>query len=263
MRLALALVLAGCGGAAAVPDLGARDLAVGERTITADDRDGDGLADAEEARLAAAYLPFLSLAADDPCPTSGIVYRATPLALAPLVALRYAWLFDEECGARTRAGAGGGFTVVVDPRRAAPDGDVALRALAWGGSACQRISTCGRCLGQSPCATLGGVPAVWAARGAHAVYVDRPSSCTQIGACAADCVDATAPAMPAMVNVGEPEVGLVRDLTTDGFIRPELGWKSPELLHYDPFGQAPFGASPAIATMLDGPSGDPPVCVTP
>jgi hypothetical protein len=254
------LLLLGCGDDTAV-DLGAPDLSAADLNVLAGDSDHDGLTDDEELALAANYLPFLSGAPDDMCPVSGLVVRVTPIAPAPLVALRYAWLFDRRCDGVPVEGDGGAFVVFVDPRVPAPAGQISLRGNATPGSACQRFSTCGQCSGQPICATLGGEPAVWAARDRHAIYVDRPLSCTQVSPCEETCEDAPATAHPPIVDVGEPTAPTVRDLTDAGFVRPENGWTSPSLLHHDPWGGAPFGALPPIAELLTGASADAPVCL--
>lgn len=245
------------------PDLGALDLAVVDHPITAFDRDGDGIEDAEEERIARGYLPYLSIAADDACPTNGLVVRVTPGERAGQVRVRYAWLFDRACGDVAAEGDGGSFALVVDPRLPAPEGILSLRAVGRQDTACQRVSTCGRCGGQLSCELLGGLPAVWAGRDRHAAYASRGFNCTQVGVCRVECVDATMSAAPPIVNVGEPNVPLIRDLTTEGFIRPELGWQSASLLHHDPWGGEPFGASAGIATRLTADLVDPPACALP
>ena len=259
--LSLLLLLAGCHTTPAY-DLGVADLAIGDHNFTATDRDGDGLLDADEDRYASAYLPYLSVAPDDACPTSGLVVRVSPIAPAPLVALRYVWLFDRSCTLVDAVGDGGSFVVVIDPRQPPPAGLVSMRAIARRDTGCQRISTCGQCAGQLTCATLGAaLPGVWAGRDRHALFVDRPSFCTQTPPCQVLCADAPSPTLPPIVNLGEPEAALVRDLTDGGFIRTELGWQSSALLHYDPWGDAPFGALPSVKSMLTDSAIDPPVCL--
>jgi len=262
VRLTPLLVLAALAACNEVdyPDLGAPDLAREDHPITASDRDGDGLDDAEELRLASEYLPFLSVAPDDQCPTSGLVVRVTPGELAGQVRLRYGWLFDRVCGAVSLEGDGGSFSIVVDPARAGAAGIIALRGVGRQDTACQRLSTCGRCGGQLSCAELGDRPAVWAGRDRHTTYANRPQSCTQTGACMVACVDAQQSSAPPIVNVGEPNAPLIRDLTVEGFIRPELGWQSPSLLHYDPWGGQAFGSSPSVVERLTATLIDPSSC---
>ncbi len=263
LRVLGALVgLAACAPPFEHPDLLPPDLSVVIRQPTATDRDADGLEDAEEARLAQAYLPYLSLDPNDACPTSGLVVRVTPGERAGQVRLRYAWIFDRSCGPVPAEGGGGSYSVVVDPAVAAPAGVISIRAIARRDTSCQRISTCGACAGQSRCEALGpqGMPAVWASSGTHALYADRPLSCTQINNCAARCVDAAQPTVPTMVNVGEPGLPLVRDLTDEGFIRTDLGWVSPSLMHYDPWGGLAFGSTVPLDKLLAGSIDDPPSC---
>jgi hypothetical protein len=191
------------------------------------------------------------------------VVRVTPAEHPGQVRLRYGWLFDRACLDTTQEGDGGSFSIVVDSTRAGSAGIVALRAVGRQDTTCQRLSTCGRCAGQPSCAELGGRAAVWAARGRHTSYANQPVSCTQVGNCHAECVDAPQGSVPPIVNVGEPEAQLVHDLTDEGFIRPELGWQSPSLLHHDPWGGQPFGTSSAIAARLSASLIDPSTCDLP
>ncbi len=257
-------LLAACAGPVAQEDLGLPDLSVFDRQPTATDRDADGLEDAEEDRLAKAYLPFLSLDPSDQCPTSGLVVRVTPGERAGQVRLRYAWIFDRSCAQVKSEGGGGSFALVVDPARAAPDGLISVRAIARRDTSCQRASTCGRCAGESSCATLGdaSLPAVWASTDSHALYADRPRTCTQVNNCAATCVDASQASAPPVLNVGEPDAPLIHDLTDEGFIRPELGWQSASLMHYDPWGGKPFGSISPIVRLLADEIDDPPTCAS-
>jgi hypothetical protein len=258
----LLLALAGCGDGGG-SDLGAVDLSVVDLQVLAGDSDADGLTDAEEAQLASDYLPFLSVSATDACSTSGLVVRVTPTTPAPLVALRYVWLFDRACDGVALAGDGGVFVVIADPRKPAPDGIVSMRAIARPDSTCQRLSTCGRCTGESPCSELGGAPAVWAGRDRHSIYVDRSVSCTQTPPCMVACEDAEGGTRPPIVEIGEPGAPRVHDLTDAGFIQPMLGWTSAGLMHYDPWGDAPFGALPPLRQLLTDKTADAPTCSIP
>lgn len=258
-RVLLLVLLAACrksgGGSGPLLDGSIGDAA--HAPITADDPDGDGLSNADEATLAQAYLPFLSIAPDDACPTNGLVVRVTPAEVPGLVRLRYVWLFDRDCDVG-RQGVDGPISLLVDPSKPSPTGIVGVRTVAWPDTFCQRISTCGTCLGQLTCDELGGLPAVWAARDRHAVYATRSVTCMQTGACLAQCADATERAMPPIVNVGEPDVPLVHDLSTNGFITSANGWQSMRLYDYDPWSGAPFGDAPPVSALLDG--FDPPSC---
>jgi len=260
--LLLALALSACrktgGGNGVLLDGSSGDAA--HAPITAGDLDGDRLTNTDEATLAQAYLPFLSLAPDDACPTNGLVVRVTPAEIAGLVRIRYVWLFDEDCDVGQQ-GVDGSIALLVDPTKPSPGGIVGLRTVARPGSFCQQISTCGTCSGQLACEDLGGVPAVWAARDRHAIYATKTITCIQTGACMAECADATQPAMPPLVNVGEPDVPLVHDLTTGGFITSANGWKSMTLYDYDPWGGASFGDAAPVSSLLDGQ--DPPNCPSP
>ena len=258
--IALACVLAACGSPRADTDLGVVLDASVDRDVTATDRDGDGLDDAEELRIARDYLPFLAVGADDRCPTSGLVVRVTPAELSGLVRVRYAWVFDEDCDAG-RQGVVGGIGLLVDPSKPVSEGIVSLRTVSRPDSFCQALSTCGRCPGQLDCERLGGLPAVWAGVDRHAVYATRSLTCVQTAACMAVCEDAATSAAPPIVNVGEPDVPLVHDLTDEGFLSAAQGWKSTALYHYDPFGGLPFGDAPPLRSVLDDPGrSDPSGC---
>ena len=256
----LLLAAVGCSSAFDRGDLGALDLAAPIRNITATDRDGDGISDADEATLATTYLPYLSLSGADTCSTNGLVVRVTPDAIAPRVRIRYAWLFDRSCTPVLIEGSAGSFSVLVDPTKSAAT--LSVRAVARAGTSCQHLSTCGQCLGERACETLGDPPrpAVWASRDRHALYVNRAQSCVQTGACVEVCSDAPTAVTPTIVNVGEPDALLVHDLTDEGFIRPDAGWQSSSLLHYDPWGGAPFGGAESVALMLTSTLGDTPSC---
>ncbi len=249
------VALAACNSVPSTLDLALHDLASGDLRITAMDRDGDGLSDAEEAALASHHLPYLSLMPIDGCPTSGLAVRVTPEPAG--VRIRYAWLFDHACETAITDGGGGVISLLVDPAKNAL---VSMRAIARPDTSCQSISTCGICLGQSPCAVLADKPAVWASQDRHGLYVNRQLRCTQTGACSSVCSDAMKPTAPPIVNVGEPQAPLVRDLTADGFIQPQNGWTSVSLQHYDPWGGLPFGTGPSVAALLSGTDTATPVC---
>jgi hypothetical protein len=261
---ALLVILVGCNDGNLGPiDAGPlRDLASTDQAVNPADRDGDGLDDDVEGQLAIRYLPFLSLAAGDDCPVSGLAVRVTPAATSPFVMIRYAWLFDRECDNVAREGAGGSISLYVNPDLSAASGIIGMRAIAREGTGCQNISTCGQCLGQFTCASVQGgpMPAVWAGMDSHALYVDRVESCIQTNQCAATCTDASMSAAPPIVNVGEPGRPLINDLTTQGFITAANGWQSPTLMHYDPWSGLPFGAIAAVSDLLDGLAIDPPSC---
>lgn len=255
---AWALVLAGCGTATGPTDLASSDLLAIDLHLTEADRDGDGLDDADELALATRFLPYLSIAPLDGCKTSGLVFRVTP-ADGGRVRIRYAWLFDRSCDAVVSEGGGGAISMLVDP---ADETIVSLRAIARPGTSCQAVSTCGVCLGQTPCATLGtpARPAVWLSQDRHGLFVNRTLRCTQTGACAATCADAPTPGAPPMINAGEPFAPLTRDLTRDGFVRSDNGWQSPSLMHHDPWGGLPFGNGPSVSSLLVGQNTDTPAC---
>ena len=264
-RALAVLLLAACNAGALPPfDAGPpADLVSSDQAVNPLDRDQDGIDDATEAQIAMSYLPFLSLSGNDLCTTSGLAVRVTPSAMPPLVMVRYAWLFDAECDNVPNEGSGGSISLLVNPGVVGAAGIIGVRAIAREGTGCQNISTCGQCLGQLTCATLGGLPAVWAGLDSHALYVNSTESCIPVTVCAAECDDAAMSAAPPMVNVGEPSVPLIHDLTDQGFITAANGRQSMSLMHYDPWGGLPFGAIAPVSDLLDGVAIDPPICTPP
>jgi hypothetical protein len=229
------------------------------------DDDQDGLDDAEELTWAQAYVPYLSLSPQDNCPVGGLLVRVSPHAgNSALLHIIYDFLYDQDCGLGGHAGDDEVFAVTVNPLLPAPDGIVAMIAISHQNTPCQRTSQCGRCAGQAACATLmkGGVawPAVWPARDKHGNYVDPSTSCTALATCFDSCDDNSAPAMPPVVNAGEPGHPLVHDLTDHGFITTANGWKNMQLFHYDPWGGTNFGGAGNVAADLVDPSFDTPAC---
>jgi hypothetical protein len=257
--------------AAAAADLtgvaAAADLAVAPSPSPADpkDNDQDGLDDAQELAWAQSYLPYLSISPQDKCPTGGILARISPHPGDPkLLHILYDVLYDQDCGLGGHAGDDEVFAVTVNPQKPAPDGIVAMIAISHQGTPCERTSSCGRCTGQTACATLmkGGAawPAVWPARDKHGNYVNRTNSCTTFGTCFDACDDNSAPAAPPIVNAGEPGHPLVHDLTDEGFITAANGWKNMQLFHYDPWGGTDFGGAGNVAGDLVDPAFDTPAC---
>jgi len=263
--LLLVIAAAGCatdpgGDDAGAPDGGdagaALDLAAaGDAAPPGADDDQDGLVDADELRWARDYLPYLSLSPQDGCATGGLIVRVRPHPMDPtLVHVLYDFLYDQDCGLGGHAGDDEAFGVTLDPAQPPPAGIVAIRAISHQGTPCQRISDCGRCAGQSACATLpkAGVPwpALWPSRDKHGSYVNRAQSCTLFTTCADSCDDNPTPASPPVVNVGEPGHPLVHDLTAEGFITSAAGWKNMALFGFDPWGVSDFGGAGQVSGDL-------------
>lgn len=231
---------------------------------TSGDQDRDGLDDAMELAWAQQYLPYLSIAPDEECPTAGIVVRVTPLAISGFVSIRYDVLYDQDCGIGGHVGDDERFAMTVDVTMPPPAGIVTIKAISHKGSICEKESDCGRCPGQMACATLllNGTPwpAVWVSKDKHGNYVDRQSTCQFDNTCLDECTDNPTPATPPIVNVGEPCFPLVNNLTTQGFITAANGWTNPSLFNYDPWGGQPFGGADVIATDLTDPAFETPPC---
>jgi hypothetical protein len=203
------------------------------------DRDGDGLADAFEARVASDYLPHLSLHPQDGCPLGGLVYRVRPHPEhAERIHLTYVHFFEKDCGLSGHIGDWEGFGVTVDPTRPPPAGILAIRAVSHRHTVCERASECatdrrGSCAGLHACQLIRGVPAVFSSQDKHASYVSE-GACGDF-TCFDSCAVAPRPHRPPMINAGEPGRPLVSDLTADGFVNAEHGWTESELFHLDPW----------------------------
>ncbi len=243
---------------------GSRPAAESAPTLV--DRDGDGLDDALEDRLAREYLPYLSNDPADGCALSGIVFRVRPHPADPaFVAVVHVRIYHEDCGIGGHIGDDEVFGLTIDPRRPAPAGIVAMTAIGHQDTLCEQVTACGQCPGQPPCevATVDGkaVPVVFASRNKHANYV-LAGRCT-LAACLDRCALAPAPASVPMLNAGEPGRPLLRDLSAEGFITGANGWTHAALLHLDPWDHARKvggGATGTIASRLVDPQFVPPVC---
>jgi len=228
------------------------------------DLDGDGLDDGLEAQLAADYLPYLSVAVDDACRQSGIVYRLRPHPMdATKIFVVHDHLFENDCGALTgHVGDNEAFGVTIDPAMPAPAGILAIKTISHQGTPCQGISSCGTCPGMDACefGTVGGVlwPVVFSSKDKHGGYVDLTT-------CQLTCFDqcSLAPTSHSvqMTNAGEPDAHLTENLTSDGFITAANGWTAPELMNFDPWDPATdFGGAGNVAGDLVDPAFETPVC---
>lgn len=228
------------------------------------DEDGDGLDDALEARLAADYLPYLSLHPSDGCPLGGIVYRLRPHpGDAAKIHVIYVHLFERDCGLNGHVGDDEVFAMTIDPAAPPPAGIVAIKAISHQGTLCERTSQCGACPGLSACDTalVEGVawPVVYTSKDKHATYA-RKSSCG-FGTCFDTCELNPTRAVPPLVNAGEPDAPLVNDLTTQGFITAANGWTEPSLMNFDPWDPTKdFGSAGNVRGDLTDPEFDTPAC---
>jgi hypothetical protein len=232
---------------------------------SATDRDQDGLDDAMELAWAQQYLPFFSLAPDENCPTSGIVVRVSPHPTAGFVHIIYDVLYNDDCGLEGHVGDDERFALTINPSMPPPLGIVSIKGIAHKGTFCEKSSECGRCPGETACATLpeNGTPwpAVWASKDKHSNYVNRAENCEFTNTCLDQCNDRSVPVMPAIVNVGEPCHPLVSNLTTMGFITTQNGWTHQELFNYDPWGGQFFGGGGGMLSAdLTDPALDTPAC---
>ena len=226
----------------------------------AGDQDGDGLDDGFEDAAARAYLPFLATHPDDACALSGMVFRARPHPDDPaLLHVVYSRLYERDCGLNGHVGDNEAFGVTIDPRVAPPAGLVALTAISHEGTPCERVTTCGSCAGMPTCDLVDGRPVLYASRDKHASVVDVGGACS-LGSCFDSCALPEMATDLALVNVGEPELPLVSDLTEQGFLRGEQGFSEEALMHFDPWSDAAFGDAGNIAGDLVDPDVLTPAC---
>jgi hypothetical protein len=219
------------------------------------DVDGDGLDDALEQQLAAAYYPFFAIHGDDGCSLHGVLYRLTPHpADSTKLMIWYDVLYERDCGLNGHVGDNEVFSALVDPAQVAPDGILALRAISHQGTPCERVTTCGSLDNCAACAFAerGGAmfPIVFSSKDKHGGYVDEgtcdASFICDFGGCEAGAVADE----PVFVNAGEPGAPMLSDLTSDGFIDTALGWSEETLMGYDPWSGADFGSAGNVADDL-------------
>jgi hypothetical protein len=223
------------------------------------DDDQDGLPESLEADLAAAYLPFLSVSPDDACPESAILFRLVPHPDDPSkVHIVYVVLYDDDCGTNGHPGDDEVFAVTIDPSVPPPAGILAMVAIAHQGTPCNAESRCQTCGPDGDtCSTTSyqdsDWPVVFVSSGKHGGYLKDGFGFGHCdGACffADSCALAEAPARPPMLNAGEPEHPLTRDLTDSGLVTVDNGFEEPGLLHYDPWGTAEFGDAGVVSNDL-------------
>lgn len=233
------------------PDAGSGDAggvdAAGPDLSSGADLDGDGLADAEELRIASDYLPYLSVSDTDACPRAGILFRMRPHPDDPTrIAATMIMLYENDCGAGGHVGDDEAFGLTIDPAIPAPAGILAVRTISHQGTPCQVIGECGPCPTWTACTTgtRHGMPypIAWASRDKHGWY-SQEGSCD--GACffTNQCDLSSTPVEPALINAGEPGAPLTNDLTTAGLITAANGWTQASLLHFDPWANMNFGGA--------------------
>jgi hypothetical protein len=223
--------------------------------VTGPDSDGDGIPDALEAKIAAEYAPFFSVHPSDGCKTHGILYRVAPHPKEKgRVMMWFDVLFEKDCGANGHVGDNEMSGVVIDPTKPAPAGILAVRSISHQNTACQRITTCGQCAGMTACTTSirNGIaaPVIYASKDKHGTYVDKAtcdgSFICDFGGCALSPTADTA----LMVNAGEPNKPLVKNLTTEGFVNAKNGWSETTLMDFDPWKPGNFGGAGDVSKDL-------------
>jgi hypothetical protein len=222
------------------------------------DEDSDGLDDDYEARLAAAYLPFIAHHPDDRCPLAGMLFRVHPHPQNPaLVHIVYDQLYALDCGLDGHIGDDETFGATVDPSIPPPAGLVALVAISHQGTPCERVTTCGSCAGMQPFdLAADGRPVVYCSKDKHGSVVDIGAGCA-FGSCLESCaLPVVAPELP-LVNAGEPDHPLIHDLTADGFV--DEHWDE-SLQHFDPWSPKNFGGAGVVSGDLVDNSFVPPAC---
>ena len=223
------------------------------------DLDGDGLDDAKEQAWAEQYYPFYAIHPSDGCKTHCVLYRLSPHPKnAGRITIWYDVLYDADCGSAGHAGDDEAFGVVADPARTGASGILAVRAISHQGTPCEHVSTCGQCTGMSKCGTglRNGTqyPIVYASKDKHGSYADK-AACDGSFLCDFGGCGLQAPAdAPPLVNAGEPGKPLMSDLTTQGFVTVQNGWKNMQLFHFDPWKPGKFGGAGDVSNDLVDPA---------
>lgn len=219
------------------------------------DGDGDGLDDNTELAVAQAYFPFYSIAPDDKCPRSGVLFRATPHpADKTKIAIWYIVLYEKDCGATGHVGDDEGFGAVIDPKLPSPAGILALRAISHQGTLCEKTTTCGSLPGCSPCKTADksgqAFPVVFASVNKHGGYTDEGTCDANFICDFGGCTLNPSPATQPFANAGEPGAPLTNDLTANGFVTTANGWTEPSLMGFDPWANKDFGSAGNVTDDL-------------
>ena len=219
------------------------------------DRDGDGLDDAYEDKIAAEYLPFLSFDPTDGCPRAIIVFRLYPHPDAPKTRLHMIvdTLLEKDCGASGHVGDNEVFGMTIDPSKPAPAGILAVRAISHQGTTCEAITNCGSCGGLEKCMTAtrrgAAYPVVFYSKDKHGSYMQE-SKCDNACFFTNFCTLAPTPTEPKMINAGEPGKPMVNDLTAAGMITAAAGWTEMSVFKYDPWGPMQFGKAGKVSEDL-------------
>ena len=240
--------LVGCSGASHAPsdpDATTNDTSIDAPSALVD-KDGDGLDDAYELKLATDYLPFISLDPGDGCTRSGLAVRVRKHpADATKIHIVYDHLFETDCGFNGHTGDNEAFGVLIDPTKPAPAGILAIRTASHQNTPCEKVTECSTCGdGRTACELQGGFPVLYASKDKHGQYA---SKCSSFGTCFDTCTLAQTAHRPPITNVGEPDGKLVTNLTTQGFINGMNGWTKAELMNLDPWGTADFGGAGNVA----------------
>jgi hypothetical protein len=219
------------------------------------DADGDGLDDSVELTIAKSYYPYYSISPDDQCPLHGVLFRVSPHPDdATKLAIWYVVLYEKDCGAGGHVGDDEVFGAVVDPTIAAPGGLLAVRAISHQGTLCEHTTTCGSLPGCDPCTTAskGGQPTflVFPSVNKHGNYADEGTCDLSVVCDFGGCTLNPVPDAPEFANAGEPGKPLTNDLTANGFITTQNGWKEQSLMGFDPWGSADFGGAGNVADDL-------------
>ncbi len=242
---------------AAAPDAPGADAADATPDTGAVDADGDGVDDALELQLAQKYFPYYSIAPGDKCPLHGVLFRLTPHPdNQSWLAVWYVVLFERDCGANGHVGDDEVFGGVIDPNQPAPDGLLAVRAIAHQDTVCGNTTTCGSLPGCSPCTMAGSppTPVVFSSINKHGGYVKEQTCDLNVICDFGGCTLNPAASVPPFVNAGEPSKPLVTDLTKDGFIQPAQGWTEPTLQGFNPWGGQDFGKAGNVTDDLTDPA---------
>ena len=235
--------------------LGGSPPASGESSAT--DADGDGIDDATELALAQKYFPYYTVDSRDRCSRHGVLFRLTRHPDdESKIAIWYVVLYERDCGLfgiGAHVGDDEVFGEIVDPKRPAPEGILAIRAIAHQNTTCEHVSTCGALSNCAPCATAEKAgqryPVVFSSRNKHGSYVSE-AACNKWLCGLAGCRLDGQPDNPPFVNAGEPGKPLTRDLTSKGFVTRANGWTEPAIMNFDPWGNRKFGGAGNVTDDL-------------
>jgi hypothetical protein len=198
----------------------------------------------------------------DGCPLDAIVYRIRKHPQDPtLIHIIYDHLYQDDCGLSGHVGDDEVFAITVNPSKPPPQGITAMIAISHQGTLCQKITSCGTCMGLTACEGSpdgGSRPTLYSSKDKHGSYTSL-TGCTQLS-CFDVCVFNDRRNVP-MLNAGEPDAHFTEDLTDAGLITIQNGWTKMQLFHVNPWDATTiFGGAGSIGGDLIDPAFDTAAC---